>query len=228
MIIFFGAFGSMRNMRPIIVIAVLLLLPGYALFFHEVKARAQNSQIELNQSVVDAARRSRDLKTKAAHPTRVITNDDLDREHPKHAQEELNAGIPMRLQGELSNVNVQGTPKDNQSEEAAAEDAAIAELKGQLASAERALDLQQRELLLDENTIYLNPAYTTTQSGKAQLDFAKSQIEQTQQEIDALKGPLADLEWRRYRRMQASRAEGGSHPENYNSVPPSALVLPYP
>jgi hypothetical protein len=230
-------------MRRIIVIAVSLLLPGYAVFFGEVTALAQNSQIEPNQSIVDAARRSRELKANAAHPPRVITNDELDREHRKYAQEELNAGVPMQPEGELSNFNVEGTPKTNsqkaiisadsgskndRSEESAAEDAAIAELKGQLASAENALDLQQRELLLDQNTIYSNPKYTTTQTGKAQLDFAKLQIEQTRQEIDTLKGPLADLEWRRYRRMQAGRTEGGSSAANDETVPPSALVLPHP
>jgi hypothetical protein len=183
------------------------------------------------------------LKANAAHPPRVITNDELDREHRKYAQEELNAGVPMQPEGELSNFNVEGTSKTNsqkaiisadsgskndRSEESAAEDAAIAELKGQLASAENALDLQQRELLLDQNTIYSNPKYTTTQTGKAQLDFAKLQIEQTRQEIDTLKGPLADLEWRRYRRMQAGRTEGGSSAANDETVPPSALVLPHP
>jgi hypothetical protein len=208
----------------------------------ENKAKPQDSQVQQNQSVVDAAKRSRELKKNVA-PARVITNDDLDKEHPKLNQDHLNVGVLMPPQTESSHVMAaskappyegatlasdESGSKDNESIEAATEVAEIAKLKAQLASAESALYWQQRELLLDQNTIYSNPRYTTTHVGEAELDSARLQIERNQQEIDRLKGPLANLEWRHWRRMQADCPENGTVAENCKSVPPSALVLPSP
>jgi hypothetical protein len=81
---------------------------------------------------------------------------------------------------------------------------------------------------LQQNTIYSNPAYTTTHAGKSDLESAQLQIDQIQEQVDSLKGPLADLEWRQWRRMQAGRPDNGSLEENYRAVPPAALVLPQP
>jgi hypothetical protein len=203
-------------------------------------AEPQNSQIQQEQSVVDAARRSRELKKNAAPPAKVITNDDLDTERTKSGQGEL----PLTPQSEAPRAGAmlaaeapKQTPtlarhdsrsKSKESEEAAAEDAEIARLTAQLAAAQNSLFWQRRELLLDQNTIYTNPAYTTTHVGQTELDNAQLKIDQKQREVDSLKGPLADLEWRRWRRMQASGSENGSAAESYKSVPPSALVLPQP
>ena len=225
-------------------LVVLLLLTGLTVQPREARAEPQDFQIQPNQSVVDAARRSREQKRNAVAPARVITNDDLDKERTKRPQEGKNADDQTAPQTEPPNVssvdaaearyqaatlpsNESGS-KNKESEEAAAENAEIVKLKAELASAQNALNWQQRLFLLDQNTIYSNPAYTTTHVGKAELDSAKLQIEQKQQEIDRLKGPLANLEWRQWRRLQAGRSENGSAAENYKSVPPSALVLPQP
>jgi hypothetical protein len=208
------------------------------------RAEPQNSQFQQEQSVVDAARHSRELKKNAAPPARVITNDDLDTVRAKSDQGGSNAGVPTARQKVSANTGEVVTavaPKQaatlsrydsgsvsKESEEAAAEEAEIAKLKDQLASAENSLFWQQRALLLDQNTVYTNPKYTTTLVGKNELDAAQSKIDQKQREIDELKGPLADLEWRRWRRLQASGPENGSAAESYKSVPPSALVLPQP
>ena len=232
----------MRNQRRIIKYVVLVLLTACDLLPREAQAEPQDLQIQENQSVVDAARRSREQKKNAATPARVITNDDLDRERPQRAQKGADADGRTAPQTESPNARFAGTTKahyptatltsnesglkSKESEEADAEDAEIAKLKAELTSAQNALNLQQRELFLDQNTVYTNPAYTTTHHGKAELDSAKLQIEQKQQEIDRLKGPLANLEWRQWRRLQASQSENGSTVENYKSVPPTALVLP--
>jgi hypothetical protein len=210
----------------------------------EAQAEPQDLEFQPTQSVVDAARRNREQKKNAAVPAKVITNDDLDKGHTKHPPDGKNIDALAARQTESPNASfldaaevhpqvatlTSDHPVSNskESEEADAEDAEIAKLKAELASAQNALKWQQRELLLDQNTIYSNPAYTTTHVGKAELDSAKLQIEQTQQEIDRLKEPLANLEWWRWRRLQAGRSENGSTDENYKSVPPSALVLPQP
>ena len=234
----------MRNLQRMIMLVLCLLLTVCALLSREAKAKPQDSQMQQNQSVVDAARRSRELKKNAAPPARVITNDDLDREHAKSDQEDFNAGAltaPRKDSPDASALAAGKVPdqaatlagdesglNNQESEEAAAEDAEIARLKAELASAQNSLYWQQRELFLDQNTIYSNPAYSGTHVGKDQLESAEFQIEETQQEIDRLKGPLANLEWRQWRRLQASRSESGSAAENYKSPPPSALVLPQP
>jgi len=234
----------MRNPRRMIVLVVFLLLTLCTVLPRDAMAEPQNSQIQQNQSVVDAARRSREQKKNAAPPARVFTNDDLDTEHAKLARDGFDVGALAAPPTESPNANgiaAAQTPdhgttspqkesgsKSNESDEAAAEDAEIVRLRDQLASAQNALTWQRRQFLLDQNTIYTNPAYTTTHAGKSELDSAQLHIIQLQEEVDRLKGPLANLEWRKWRRMQAGSPDKGSQKEDYRSVPPSALVLPQP
>jgi hypothetical protein len=223
---------------------VFLLLIVCTPLSREAKAEPQDSQNQQSLSVVDAARRSRELKKNAGPPARVFTSDDLDAEQTKRTRESFNVGALTAPQTESPNAsavataqppnhgstspNKESSSKSNELEEAAAEDAEIARLKNQLASAQNALTWQRRQLLLDQNTIYTNPAYTATHVGKAGLEFAQLQIDETQQEVERLKEPLADLEWRQWRRMQAVATDNDSSAESYRSVPPSALVLPKP
>ena len=223
---------------------VFLLLIVCTPLSREAKAEPQDSQNQQSLSVVDAARRSRELKKNAGPPARVFTSDDLDAEQTKRTRESFNVGALTAPQTESPNAsavataqppnhgstspNKESSSKSNELEEAAAEDAEIARLKNQLASAQNALTWQRRQLLLDQNTIYTNPAYTTTHAGKADLDSAQLQIDQMQQEVDRLKEPLANLEWREWRRMQAGATVNGSPAETYRFVPPSALVPPQP
>jgi hypothetical protein len=223
---------------------LFLLLTQCGVFFLKAKAGPQVSQIQQNQSVVDAARRSRERKKNAASPARVITNDDLESQHAKRSREGFNAGVPTVPRTDSPNAdalivhnapnpgvlltNDESGPDSLESEEAAAEDAEIARLKALLDSAESALHWQQRQFLLLQDTVYSNAAYTTTHAGKADLESAELQMEETQEEIDRLKEPLANLEWRQWRRMQAARSENDYATEEYKSPPPSALVLPQP
>jgi hypothetical protein len=232
----------MRNTRRRVVVVVLLLLAICELRTYEVKAGAQDSPVQQNQSVVAAARRTREQKKTAALPARIWTNDDFKTQHTKQAQENLNKLAPITPHPESSEASARRVPeapdrfadtitnapgmKDIESEEDAAEDAEIARLKKQLSSAQNTLDWRRRQFLLQQNTIYSNPAYTTTHVGKSELDSAQLQIDQIQQEVDSLKGPLANLEWRRWRRMRMATADTESAEENNGSVPPSALVLP--
>jgi hypothetical protein len=227
-----------------IMLAVFFILTVCVVLPRGAQAEPQDSLIQQNQSVVDAARRSREQKKNAAPPARVFTNDDLDTEHAKRDREGFNVGALAAPQSEspsasavaaaqapnqaATSPNKESESKSKESEEAAAEDAEIAKLEDRLAAAQNSLFWQQRELLLDQNTIYSNPVYATTHIGKAELDTAQLKIDQKQQEIDRLKGPLADLEWRQWRRMQAGRPDDGTAVESYGSVPPSALVLPQP
>lgn len=186
----------MRNLTRMIIVGVFLTVALAIVVSREAMANQQDSQIQQSESVVEAAHRSRELKEHTANPARVITNDDLERDHRKPAQEDITGRVLTPTQTDSPNVSaVTATEASGQraisggngsglgnyeSEEAAAEAAEIARLQAQLAAAEDDLNWQQRQLLLEQNTIYSNPAYTTTHVGKAQLDAAKLQIEQKQ------------------------------------------------
>ncbi|HEY2645743.1 MAG TPA: hypothetical protein VGI34_02160 [Candidatus Acidoferrales bacterium] len=220
------------------------LIAVYSMLARDTRAEPQNTQIRQDQSVVDAARRSREVKKNATAPAKVITDDDLVKEPSKTNRENLdNAGLTSPTP-DLSKASAIATtqapgpgtispPKESrslsdQSEMDAEEDAEIAELKNQLASAQNALTWQKRELLLEQSIVYSNPVYTTTGAGKSELESMQLQIDELQQEVESLKGLLADLEWRRWRRTQAGNPDNGSRAEDYRSLPPSALVLPQP
>ncbi len=209
-----------------------------------VQAQPQDAQTQQNQSVADIARRSREQKKNAARQSRVITNDDLDTEHFKPGQEGFNVGAPASPQTEApsaislaatnaadqaaTSANKESGPKGKESEKAAAEDGQIARLKDKLAEAENQLDWQQRELVLDQHTIYSNPNYAAYRIGQAKLDSEQQRISERQQEIEALKGPLAELEWRQWRRKQAARSKSPSPVENYKSASPQTSAPPQP
>jgi chromosome segregation ATPase len=77
----------------------------------------------------------------------------------------------------------------------------IAAEQDHLERATKELDLFQRELNLDQQTVYSNPNYTTTGSGNSDLDEKRSQIgdkqteiEQTEQKLQEMRDHLQDLE----------------------------------
>ena len=122
------------------------------------KAQPQDLKTPQDQSVVDAARRSREQKKNARKQPRVITNEDLETQAPQKTgapDEGLVVTIQVENLGGTS-ANKESGSADKKSEAAAAEDADIARLKGQVAEAERTENLQRQELELDQLTIALN------------------------------------------------------------------------
>jgi hypothetical protein len=198
-----------------------VLLAACGVFARVVEALPQDSQTPQGQSVADAARRSREQRKKVAKQSRVISNEDLDTEYIKPGQQGLNLGAPARLKTEApgtgavaaaeaagqaaTSANKESGSKDKESEEAAAEDAEIVKLKEQISEAEEQLKWQQRELALDQDTVYSNPNYTDFKTGKAKLDSEQQRISEKQHEIEGLKTKLAALQ---ERRRQAGWHEG--------------------
>jgi type I restriction-modification system DNA methylase subunit len=66
-------------------------------------------------------------------------------------------------------------------------------MKQQLAEAQKALDLLQRDLSLQQDTYISNPDHAHDTAGKAKLDAMLQQIAGNQQTVDALKAQLAAL-----------------------------------
>jgi hypothetical protein len=187
-----------------------------AVFFEDAKALPQDSQPQNSQSVVDAARRSREQKKNVAKSSRVITNDDLDRKRAKRGPDNFDIGVSTALPGvppitDTALIAVPANPSANlayeessstrsESDEATAEDAEIAWLRDQIASKQNEWTWLQRAHLLHQNTVYSNPLYLTTRSGQAELDSEQFHMDEVQKEIDGLSESLAELEWRQSRR----------------------------
>src|SRR6266566_651740 len=70
----------------------------------------------------------------------------------------------------------------------------IARVKEQLKDALGDLDLLQRENRLDQDTYYSQPNFASDTAGKQKLDDEQHKIGDKRQEIDRLKGKLADLQ----------------------------------
>jgi chromosome segregation ATPase len=148
----------------------------------------------------------------------VISNDDLDMKYFKPGEEGLKLSALAGLKTEapsasgVAAASSESLPVARDSllaevarlKEQVAEDAEIAKLKEQIAEAEEHLKWQQRELALDQDTVYSNPNYTDSKTGKARLDSEQQRINERQQEIEGLKAHLAVLQ---ERRKQAVTAE---------------------
>jgi hypothetical protein len=115
----------------------------------------QNLQTPQDQSVVDAARRSRQQKKVAARYSRVITNDDLDppREQKAEGHRAGTVALAQFANESGTSVNKGSGAKDGEPGEAATDKLEIARLKERVAEAERTLRLQDRELALAQQTI---------------------------------------------------------------------------
>jgi hypothetical protein len=159
-------------------------------------APAQDGQSQ-TQSVADAARRAREAK-KAAPKSKVITDDDLHK-IPKTSADTINAAAPSASASQPANPAAAETPDQTpaSSEASPAKKAGanpeLAKLKTQIAQVKKELDLAQRELALDQDTFFSNPDHDHDTAGKAKLAAEQRQINDKQQQLDALNTRLAAL-----------------------------------
>src|SRR5690348_11465488 len=185
---------ALRLALPMLIAAAVLPLAA--------RAHSQDSQ---TQSVAEAARRSRAQKKASSKPEQVITNDTLKPAFPaatsnspasppstEAAPDASKSQAPDNASAPASgNAPV---PKSADVEEKAKATAELADLKQQLADAQKDVDLLRREFALAQDSIYSNPNYTDDATGKAKLDALNQQITDKQQSIDALKTRIAALQ----------------------------------
>jgi hypothetical protein len=209
----------MRNRLSTIcvILPACVFLPVSSAFPSAAKAHPQGSQAQQEQSVADAARRSREQKKSAAKQAKVINNEDLDLEYYKPGQEGYNFGArsgsstaaPSTVAADAdqaaASTNKDSEPNSKESEEAAAQDEEIKKLKEQIANAEDQLKWRQRDFALNQDTVYSNPNYTDLQTGKAKLESQQQVINEMQADIDVLKARLTALQERREREHGASQ-----------------------
>lgn len=187
-------------------IAVLIAAPVLPL-----TALAQ-SQDAPAQSVAEAARRAREQKKAAAkQPAPIITDDTLKPAAPAAqaapAQSPDAAPAPAPSPAAQPASDSSGAPDASAASAPRAEPAAnagdtaqkakdsaeLAALKQQVADAQKALELLERELALQQDTYISNPDHSHDPAGKAKLDAMLQQITDKQQAVDALKTQLAAL-----------------------------------
>ena len=149
------------------------------------------------QSVAEAARRVREQK-KNSKPARVITEDDLYRK-PVRPDEAVNViGSEPKQSPASGGTLAPAAPADKVAgrklREAAKLTDEIARVKEKVDSAQKDLDLLQRQLALDSEAFYSQTGFASDASGQAKLDNEKQQISDKQQELDNLKSHLATLE----------------------------------
>jgi flagellar motility protein MotE (MotC chaperone) len=192
----------------------------------------QQSSDAQNQSIAEAARKSRQSAKNSSKPSKVITDDDLDKENIKPGAQGLNVGAPAELETQPPSPGAvaeaaatPSTPPDPATEAAASDDPEMARLKDAIADAEKDADLSRRDLALQQDTFYSNPDYVHDTAGKAKLAAIQQQINDKQQDIDRLKTRLAALEetQKRKRGKAAARPPAPADQSTIpNAVPPAA------
>jgi len=176
----------------------ILLRSAFAVVLVGASLPAAFSQSQDSQSVAEAARRAREKKKDSAKPAKVITDDTLD---VKKGDVQSAVAEEPKIPG-ADAANQPGNRATNSATTDAQRQAAkdeklrkeIAAVKEQLKEALGDLDLLQRENRLDQDTYYSQPNFASDAAGKQKLDDQQHKMSGKRQEIDRLKGKLADLQ----------------------------------
>lgn len=167
---------------------------------HAWPAQEQSTSDTQSQSISDAARRSREQAKNATKPSKVITDDDLEKKNVKPGQQGLTVDAPAKLETQPPAPGAVATAKETPAvadptvTPAATDDAEIAGLKESIADAEKDADLGKRELALEQDSYLANPDHEHDTAGKAKIDALQQQINDKQQDIDRLKTRLAAMQ----------------------------------
>jgi len=150
-------------------------------------------------SVAEAARRSRAQKKNSEKPAKVVTDETLEVKKgdvQSAAAEQLRMPGTPEAQAQPAPANAPSSAAQNEKKASENEKLAkeLAALKEQIKQAESDLDLAKREQALQQDTYFSNPDYVHDTAGKAKLDGIKQQITDKQQELDHLKARLAELQ----------------------------------
>jgi hypothetical protein len=198
-------------------------------------AQSQDAQSPQDSSVADAARRSREKKknpSTSSKFSKVITDDDLAQRNYQPGPDVLNVGasassdtVPPKPPTVAPAEAADNASEEDLLKEAKEQDAEIATLKLKISNAEKDLNLDQRQLALDQDSYFANPDYSHDVAGKAKLDSEKQQINDKQQDIERLKTRLAAVEELKSRRKPAQTR---SAPPPAQPTPPATQPAPPP
>jgi hypothetical protein len=163
------------------------------------QSQDQQSSGEQSQSIAEAARRSRQTAKNATKPSKVITDDDLDKGNIKPGAQGLTLDAPPKLETQpptpeaVADAAANSVAADPATVVTASDDPEVVKLKEAIADAEKDAELARRELALQQDTFFSNPDHEHDIAGKAKLDALEQEINSKQQEIDRMKTRLAAL-----------------------------------
>ena len=197
------------------------------------QSQDQQSSGAQSQSIAEAARRSRESAKNATKPSKVITDDDLDKGNIKPGAQGLTLDAPPKLETQPPSPEAvadaaatASAAPDPATVAAPSDDPEIAGLKDSIADAEKDAELARRELALQQDTFFSNPDHDHDIAGKAKLDTLQQQINEKQQEIDRLKTRLAAMEELQKKKRAPAKPATAPAPAdqsaNPHAVPPAS------
>jgi hypothetical protein len=191
------------------------------------QSQDQQTSDAQSQSIAEAARRSRQTAKNATKPSKVITDDDLDKGNIKPGAQGLTVDSPPRLETQppspeaVSDAAAASAP-DPATVAAPSDDPEILRLKNSIADAEKDAELARRDLALQQDTFFSNPDHDHDTAGKAKLDGLQQQINEKQQQIDRLKTRLAAMEELEKKKRVPAKPAAAPAPTD-QSTNPSAI-----
>ncbi|HET7106734.1 MAG TPA: hypothetical protein VFI38_07980 [Candidatus Acidoferrum sp.] len=175
-------------------ISALSLLLGAAPF--TTLAQQDSSQPSSGDPVADAARKARADQKTAPKPKKVFTNDDIPSAPPSAPPASATAANKAAANAQSDDPNAKKPldPEDDPKNEAYWRKHARL-LRTKLATAEKELDILQRELSKDELQYYPDPQKALQQQyNRSEINEKRSKVDAKKTEVDSLKQQVADLE----------------------------------
>ncbi len=168
-------------------------LPGFAQ-----QQQSSSGQQQTGDPVADAARKAREQQKAAPKPKKVYTDDDV---KPATPSTEAGATAPAP-QGEQPGGATQAAPEGGQAAGGEKKEDAettwkkrFADQRGKIASAEKELDILQREAEKAQVQYYSDPTKALVeQNTRKEINEKNAKIAAKKQEIASLKQQLSDLE----------------------------------
>lgn len=146
-----------------------------------------------SDDVAAAARKSREQAQNAPKPKKVLTNDDI-----PHAPDTTPApttdAAPAKTEGQAAATSADKLPADDQKGEAYWRKR-FQEIHDKIDTAQKELDVMQRELNKDQLQYYPDPQKAMTQQhDRADINDKTAQIDAKKKEIESLNQQLSGLE----------------------------------
>ena len=150
-------------------------------------AAAQDQSSGSSDDLAAAAKKAREQKANAPKPKKVLTNDDI-----PEAKTEAPAATASGKPGEAAKADA-SSGDDAKTEEAWKK--RFAAQKDKISSAERELDVMQRELQKEQVQYYNDPQKAMQQQyDRSDIKEKNAKIDEKKKEIEALKQQMTDME----------------------------------
>jgi hypothetical protein len=175
-------------------ISALSFLLGVAAF--AAPAQQDSSQSSTGDPVADAARKARAEQKTAPKPKKVFTNDDIPSAPPPAPPASATAANKTAGDAQTNDPNAKKAtdPEEDPKNEAYWRKRSRL-LRTKLASAEKELDILERELSKDEVQYYPDPQKALMQQyNRADINEKRAKADAKKGEVDSLKQQVSDLE----------------------------------